>query len=111
MNKLDDADDIAFVKAQITRIRPLAYEMRQWPEHNTRDPHQYPWNDVADCMFKYPRQVKFDYDLCPDCHQPRLRIFYNSSDWAWKHLCGICGWMVICAESKKQAEFKIWIRS
>ncbi len=56
MNKLDDAGGIAFIKVQIARIRPLAYEMRQWPEQDTK-PQPYSWDAVANCMFKYPEKV------------------------------------------------------
>jgi len=99
-SQLSNCDD---TKAVIKEAEGLEYK-KPFPE-------QYPWKDVALSMLKFPERVTFDYDVCPDCGEARIKIYFHSPECTWDMMCGVGGNMVICPHCKIQAEFNETMRN
>lgn len=88
-------------------VEHIVGQIKNW----TNTERQYSWYDVALSMLKFPESVLLGYDMCPDCGEKRIKIFFYSPEWTWTMMCGIGGNMIICPNCKIQAEFKEKIRN
>lgn len=82
------------------RIEALANEIKGWGERDKL----FSWNDVALSILRFPETVIFDYDRCPDCGHPRVRIYFHSPKWTEAMMCSKGGEMAICPACKTQSE-------
>lgn len=91
------------------RIESLAAEIMNWKESDSKEnstSQTFPWEDVALSLLRYPEDVKFEYDTCPDCGNERIELYFHSPQWTWVRMCGQAGDMVICPHCKHQASFE-----
>lgn len=91
------------------KIESLAAEIKDWKESDKKEFstfQTFPWKDVALCLLQYPEYVELEYDICPDCGNKRIKLYFNSPEWTWAMLCGRAGDMIICPHCKEQASFK-----
>lgn len=94
-----------------SRIEALAAQIKDWEkmDDDTGDSYIYPWKDLALSLLKYPEHVEFDYDLCPECGNGRIKLFFCSPKWTWAHLCGRSADMIICPHCKRQVMLRMGI--
>lgn len=89
-------------------LEKVANEIKTWKTDldQVRRDKMYPWEDVALNILKYPREVELNYDKCPVCGNPRIKLWFCSPQWTWAKNCGRSGEMIICMECKKQSELR-----
>jgi hypothetical protein len=82
--------------------RPFAYYSNR---------HELPWSNVLASICMYSDKVVFSEESCPFCGEKMVGLYYNSSSWSWKNLCGTAGAMVICPNCAKQFAYEGRIES
>ena len=86
-------------------LEKVANEIKTWKREIKQllDDNDYPWAHVALSILKNPREVELNYDKCPVCGNPRIKLRFCSPDWIWAKNCGRSGDMIICMECKMQS--------
>jgi hypothetical protein len=80
---------------------PLPWEHVDASRRNRRLQRKHP---VAEGKSRYLAGAK----ACPTCNieADALSWFYfESPQWTWDNLCGSAGWMLVCDNCKRQADF------
>lgn len=67
----------------------------------------YPWKDVLASMCVKPDKVYLTQEICPDCGEKLIRLYFSSPYRRWRHLCGRAGTMTICVSCPKQVDFSL----
>jgi hypothetical protein len=75
-------------------------EKLNWNEHHGPP---YSWDEIKGMLSKPldpPGDAPKDHPKCLECLLPMEWIWFSSSPWTWKHLCGRAGWTAICKKCK-----------
>lgn len=103
-SQLDKLIEAISDKERNQRIEVLAANIKDWRKRDdeTGDSYIFPWKDLALSLLKYPEHVEFDYDICPECGNGRVKLFFCSPKWTWKMMFGRSADMIICPYCKRQ---------
>ena len=73
--KIESDSDVAMQEMEQlhSKIKDLANEVLEYPQNN----ELYSWESISNNILVSPESVCFDFEQCPKCNSPLVKILYN----------------------------------